>query len=412
MRKFYGTLVWFIATLFVVYSFCLNTAAAVFENSVKVSLHASNMGVAVATSAFILGFACMQIPAGYLLDRYNARFVVSFGILLLALGNILISFSHHLFLFTLSNFLQGLGASFAFIAAGILISQWFSGKMFPILFGLTQTVSCVLSGLIHYWFVVILATQTWNSIYQKLAIFGFCLLIVTFLIVKSPPGYQRGASISLLKALSIIFRNKQILFCAISAATSFGILLAYAGFWYLHVQKFYKIEDLQAVMISSMIFAGIGFGTPILGWLSNCWHSRIKVIHVSLVLGVMVLLFGIYSPHFDIDTLIIIKIFSFLIGFLLSGSMLYYTIVSEISTDNIRGVALSVTNTAVFLFNSIMLFIPYLLMTKTSQTPFTYLWILPFFIMFSLLINYFIKDTYQEATSESTRITSEKNPHR
>ncbi len=394
MHKVYGAIVWFIATLFVVYSFCLNTASAVFSEAIKTSLHASNLGVSIATGAFILGFACMQIPAGYLLDKYNARFVVSAGVFLLAVGNIVISLSDNLIVYTLSNLLQGIGASFAFIAAAILISQWFSGKIFPILFGLTQTLSCVLAGVIHYYFTVMLLTHTWNQIYQVLALFGFVLLVLTLIIVKSPGGYKREASVSLKKSLSIVLNNKQIWLCSLAAATSFGVLLAYAGFWYMRIQLYYSIDNLQAVIISGMIFFGIGIGTPLLGWASNVLKSRVMVIHVTLCVGAMALLLGIYLPHFNISTLIIIKVVSFLIGFFLSGSMLFYTMVSEFSTNNTRGVAISVLNTAVFLFNTLLLFIPYLFVTSISKDFFTYLWILPFFVIFSLLLLYFIKDTY------------------
>jgi len=393
-KGIYGYIVWFIATLFVVYAFCLNTAAAVFSEAIKTTLHASNLDVSLATGAFILGFAVMQIPAGYLLDKFNARFVVSGGILILAVGNIVISFSSNLIIFSLSNFLQGMGAAFAFIASAVLISQWFSAKNFPILFGLTQTLSCILAGVIHYYFTVALKTYAWNDIYQGLAAFGLILLVLSLLLVKTPGDYQRGPSISLLASLATVFKNKQIWLCSIAAATSFGVLLAYASFWYMPVEAFYSVENLQAVIISGMIFVGIGIGTPLLGWLSNVVKSRVMVIHATLVLGTMALILGLYLPHFNIDTLIIIKTVSFLIGFFLSGSMLFYTVVSEISTDSTRGVAISVLNTAVFLFNTLMLFIPYLFITLLSTEFYTYLWILPFFIMFSILLVYFVKDTY------------------
>src|SRR5689334_425105 len=119
--KIVGSIVWFIATLFVIYSFCLNTAAAVFSIPIQTTLHASNQCYSIAAVAFIFGFACMQIPAGYLLDKFNARFVVSTGVFLLALGNAITSSTDNLIIFTLSNFLQGIGAAFAFIAAAILI---------------------------------------------------------------------------------------------------------------------------------------------------------------------------------------------------------------------------------------------------------------------------------------------------
>lgn len=394
MQKVYGSIVWFIATLFVIYSFCLNTASAVFSEAIQTSLHASNVGVSIATGAFILGFAFMQIPAGYLLDKYNARFVVSSGVLMLALGNVIISFSNNLVIYTISNFVQGMGASFAFIAAAVLISQWFSGKLFPILFGLTQTLSCVLAGVIHYYFTIALATHSWNEIYRGLAVFGFTLLVLTLILVKSPANFKREKGISLIESLSIVLKNKQIILCSIAAATSFGVILAYAGFWYMRIQTYYAVDNLQAVIISGLIFAGIGIGTPLLGWVSNVYKSRVMVIHVTICVGVMALLLAINLPHYAIKTLIIIKTISFLMGFFLSGSMLFYTMVSEIATNQTRGVAISILNTAVFLFNTLMLFIPYLFVTTISKEFFTYLWILPFFVIISLLLLYFIKDTY------------------
>lgn len=111
-----GYFIWLIVTLFVVYAFFLNTAGAVFSNAFKESLHLSDMGAAFAVGSFVLGFACMQIPAGYLLDRFPIRLVASGGLFLLALGNLTLTASTSLPLFALSNFIQGLGASFAFIA--------------------------------------------------------------------------------------------------------------------------------------------------------------------------------------------------------------------------------------------------------------------------------------------------------
>lgn len=400
MKTLHGWVVWFIVTLFVVYSFCLNTASAVFSDAIQTSLYASNIGVSIASGAFILGFACMQIPAGYLLDKFNARFVVSSGILLLALGNVIISYSNTLMIYTLSNFIQGTGASFAFLAAAILISQWFSTKLFPILFGLTQTLSCIFAGLTHYYFMVELTKHTWNDIYRFVAVFGFILLALTLWLVTSPTNYKHEKNLSLKKSLIIVFKNKQILLCSTAAATSFGVLLAYAGLWYTRIQSYYLVDPLQAVIISGMIFFGIGVGTPLFGWISNIVKSRIMVIHVTLCLGTMALLLGIYLPHYNINTLIIIKVISFFIGFFLSGAMLFYTIVSEISTNATRGVAISVIDTAVFLFNTLMLFIPYLFLTLISTNFFTYLWILPFFILFSILLLYFINDSYTPNSQE------------
>ena len=253
MQKIHGYAVWFITTLFVVYAFCLNTASAVFSGAIQTSLHGTSFDVSIATGAFILGFACMQIPAGYLLDRFNTKFVVSGGILMLAAGNIIISFSTSLVVYTFSNFLQGMGAAFGFIAAAVLTSQWFSARIFPVLFGLTQTLSCILAGVIHYYFTIALSTHTWNDIYRLLASFGFILLVFALLIITSPSNYNRDRTVSLRQSLSMVLKNKQILLCAIATATSYGVVLAYAGLWYLRVQIYYSVNTLQAIIVSGMM---------------------------------------------------------------------------------------------------------------------------------------------------------------
>lgn len=393
-KQIYGLIIWLIATLFVVYAFCLNTAAAVFIHAIQSSLHATNQEVGLAMAAFILGFACMQLPAGYLLDRYNSKYVISSGVLLLAIGNIAASYSPSLLLFSLANLLQGIGASFAFIAVGVLISQWFSANAFPILFGLTQTISCISAAISHYIFILALNTHPWQKLYFFLAVFGFILFALTLLLIKSPQkNIETKNETSLIQSLAIVGKNSQIWLCAIAAATSFGVLLAYAGFWYAPVQEFYSVENIQAVIISGMMFVGIGIGTPLLGWYSNFIQSRHLVLHLSLVIGTMFLLLALYLPHFNINSLAIIKISSFFTGFFLSGSMLFYTIVSEISSEQTRGVALSITNTCVFLFNSIMIFLPSFFITS-GAFYYTYLWVLPFFILVSIFLIYFVKETF------------------
>ncbi len=357
-KKFRGLLIWFIGTLFVVYAFFLNTAGAVFSDTFKKFLQLSDMGAAFAVGSFVLGFACMQIPAGYLLDRFPIRFVASGGLFLLALGNLTLTFSSNLPLFALSNFIQGLGASFAFIAVGKLIGEWFAPKMFPILFGLTQTISCILTAIIHYYLVQALEVVSWQTIYLEFSLFGFALLVLMLIFVRNSSNAKASHLLSFQKSMSTVLKNKQMWLCAVAAATSFGVLAAYASFWYMKVQKYFSVDVSTSLVISGMIFVGIGIGTPFFGWLSNKIKSRRLGLHLSVVPGAIFLIMGLYTPHFDINTYLPIEVVSFCIGFFLSGSMLYYTCISEISSSNTRAVALGLINTSVFIFNTVLLFIP------------------------------------------------------
>lgn len=398
-----GLLIWFIVTLFVVYAFFLNTAGAVFADTIKNYLDLSNVGAAFAVGSFVLGFACMQIPAGYLLDRFPIKLVASSGIFLLALGNFTLTFSSNLPMFALSNFVQGLGASFAFIAVGKLIGQWFTPNMFPILFGLTQTLSCVLTAIIHYYLVKALAVVSWQKIYLEFSVLGFALLALMLIFVKSPSTEKKQETISFGASMSAVLKNKQIWLCSLAAATSFGVLAAYASFWYLEVQKFFSVDLSTSLIISGMIFVGIGIGTPFFGWLSNKIHSRRLAIHIAIVIGTIFLMMGLHLPHFNINTYVLIKFVSFCIGFFLSGSMLYYTCINEISSANTRAVALGLINTTVFVFNTMLLFIPQLFITKASTTYFTSLWVLPACVLISIFLGYFVKETFPTQTNKKIK---------
>lgn len=390
-----GYLIWLIVTLFVVYAFFLNTAGAVFSNAFKETLQLSDIGAAFAVGSFVLGFACMQIPAGYLLDRFPIRIVASDGLFLLALGNLTLTASTSLSLFAVSNFMQGLGASFAFIAVGKLIGEWFAPNMFPILFGLTQTISCVLTAIIHYFLVKALEAVSWQTIYLEFSAFGFALFVLMLLFVKSPPHAKAQHLLSLRNSLSTVVRNKQMWLCSLAAATSFGVLAAYGSFWYMQVEQYFAVDLATSLVISGMIFVGIGIGTPFFGWLSNKIRSRKLAIHISVVPGAIFLVMGLYLSHFNTSAYFPVEFVSFCIGFFLSGSMLYYTCVSELSSQNTRAVALGLINTSVFIFNTALLFIPQFFITQTSTSYFTYLWILPVSVLISIFVGYFTKETSQ-----------------
>ncbi len=389
-----GLIVWFIGTLFVVYAFFLNTAGAVFADPIMNDLKLSTVGTAIAIGSFILGFACMQIPAGYLLDRFPLRNAAAGGLFLLTFGTFLVTFATNLSCFALSNFVQGLGASFAFIAVGKIIGEWFAPKYFPILFGLTQTISCVLTAIVHYYLIDALEEVSWQTLYLYFTCFGFALLLATFFFVSSPPDVKPAKLLSFGKSLDTVCKNKQNWLCALAAATSFGVLIAYASFWYMEVEKYYLVDAHEALIISAMTFIGIGVGTPFFGWISNKIKSRRLAIHISVVIGTIFLMMGLYLPHLNIDSYLPIQTISFFIGFFLSGSMLYYTCISELATSNTRGFALGMINTFVFLFNSALLFIPPLFITESSTTYFTYLWVLPVGILISIFLAYFVKETY------------------
>ena len=259
-------------TLFVVYSFSLSTAAGVFLPSVRESLGLSDVVATYVLQAFVIAYALMQIPAGYFIDNLRARWVVSIGVCLLAIGALLQSMSSTIGFFVAANFIQGIGGAFSFIAAGALIGQWFPIKQFPIWFGLTQAVSCILTGVIHSIFTNLIEVHSWNAIYRVLAFIGFALAVLCFVFVRNPKTYAPVKQ-SFLKPLATVLKNRQVWLFSAIGLTSFGVMLAYANVWLIEVQKYHAVSMLNSVRVSAYLFAGIGIGHPVSGLVVECGQN-------------------------------------------------------------------------------------------------------------------------------------------
>src|SRR3990167_1503795 len=325
MKQYQAWLIWLIATLFVVYTFTLGTAASIFSDAIEKSLHLTKEQTSFSFSLFIIGFACMQLPAGYLLDRYKTRYVLSAAILIMAIGNWLASIAQTSLAFDIANFLEGVGGAFDFVSASILIAQWFPAKMFPILTGFVQTLACISVAVLHYILRINLETTNWHLTYHHFFLFGLALFVLSFLIIRTPSSFKLNFHFTFRQALGMVFHNKQNWLCALGAATSFGLLLSYASFWYAIVEAHYHVPLNDTAIIGGCVFVGVGVGTPLLGWISNKAKSRKLIIHLSLCLGIMSLILSLYLPHFNISSFLIAKTTAFLIGFFLSGGLLYYT---------------------------------------------------------------------------------------
>ncbi len=398
----YGYVVWFVISLFVVFAFSLNTAAGVFSGAIEHSLNLSASQTTIAMGAFIIGFALMQIPAGALLDRFNNKLIVSCAILIMASGAFLISRSSTIVTFSLANLVMGIGGSFAFVAAGKSVSKWFSFAAFPIMFGLTNTLSCLSTGFIHGLLIDQLATNSWQSVYLMLALAGVILCVITVIFFKEPRSQVSEKSSekppSLISSVMAVVRIPGLWLCALSAGLSFGALLAYVSFWYVKVQDFYKVEEPNIIFLATLTFIGIGVGAFFWGLVAKYVKPLTTLIHSTLILGTLFLLLGIYLPHFNINTLIFAEIIAFCIGFFLAGSQLFYTIAAEMVPKHLTGIALSVVNTVVFLVNTLLLSLPYVFRTETS-TFYNTLWLFPFCIVLSIGLLVYMKSPKQLASN-------------
>ncbi|TVP39095.1 MFS transporter [Candidatus Nitrosocosmicus arcticus] len=76
------------------------------------------------TSGFLIGIGLFQIPAGILSAKYNAKFIIFFGTMLLSISSLLSGLSSELYQMVILRFLVGVGMAFFFGPSVILISKY------------------------------------------------------------------------------------------------------------------------------------------------------------------------------------------------------------------------------------------------------------------------------------------------
>jgi len=265
----------------------------------------------------IFVYAVMQIPVGFLLDRFGSRSLLIFGALTMGSGQIAVAFSDNLSQAVVGRLLVGLGDAFTFISMIRLINGWYSGRRASQLqqwIGNLGQLGQVLSAVP---FGAVLGLMGWQSAFLGIAAASFLAAILVYAAVQN----ERVASGE--KPHPLDFKNIReqfvtnlanpgtrfafwVHFSTQSAATVFVLLW---GFPFLERAEGLD-KPLASTLISSMVFVGIAMGL-FYGWLCGAHpHLRYRlVVSVSLIVAgawAVVLLWPTVAPLWLIATLVAI----------------------------------------------------------------------------------------------------------
>jgi MFS family permease len=132
-------------------------------------------------------YGAMQIPVGLLLDRFGARPIVTAGMVLMALGQLVMAFASDVGIGILARVLIGAGDAAVFPSVLRLIAVWFPDRQAPVLVQTTglvgqfgQIISILpLAALLH--------ATSWSVAFGSLAGLGVLFSIITFTVIRNHP---------------------------------------------------------------------------------------------------------------------------------------------------------------------------------------------------------------------------------
>lgn len=243
----------------------------------ELGLNAGDLGLL--TSFYFLGFACAQLPAGILLDRYGPRRTEAAMLLVAVAGSLVFAFAPGMAGLAAGRLLIGVGVSVCLGAAIQALSMWFPLSRMPLLNGVVMAIGglgAVLVGTPLSW---LLSLTDWRTVSIGLA--GVSLAMAALLWFSAPdkPRVGKESLREQLRGTRQILGSERFWRVVPLTLLNQGVFLAVQTLW---VGAFLRDVSGYDAGTSARLVSVIGFAM-MAGCVGSGWAARhLERLGVSL----------------------------------------------------------------------------------------------------------------------------------
>jgi MFS family permease len=272
-----GVLPWFIcglASVFYCYEFFLRIAPSVVVKPLMHSYHVKSIEIGVLLAFYFYAYTPMQLLVGVLMDRYGPRRLLTFAVLLCAIGAYLFQATSLIWVADAGRFMIGFGSAFAFVGVLKLATIWLPPERFALVAGFTVMLGML--GAIGADTVLpkMVIAMGWRHAMLVGTGFGLVLAVLIWAIVRDSVSGGKGKMIRhrvrnfrhAIKGLLYIIQDWRIWVTGVVGALMFMPTTIFAGQWgvsFFETTRHLNTE--QAGVLNSMIYWGWAVGGPIVG---------------------------------------------------------------------------------------------------------------------------------------------------
>ena len=255
-------------------------------------LTAGNLGLLA--GGYFLGFSLMQIPAGFLLDKYGPKKIVAYFLLIALISTVSFAFAKNFAGLLISRFFIGVGVSVCLMGPLTGYRVWFEEKY-------QQRANSWMLMVASFGFVistlpvqVLLPMFGWRSIFVLIA---FLILVSIVLIVLFIPSWnsptQNQTSNKTVK-FSDVWKNKFFISLMPLAFFNYGGVQAmqtlWAGPWMLNVTGYTPLDSATGLfwINITMLIAFLVWGY-VLPKLSYYGIDSMKIVKFGLPISYLIL---------------------------------------------------------------------------------------------------------------------------
>jgi sugar phosphate permease len=340
-----------------VLSFFHRTAPAAIagELTQTFSIGGAVLGTLAATYFYV--YTVLQIPVGVLADTLGPRKLLAGGSAIAALGSLLFALAPVWEVAAAGRTLVGIGVSVAFISILKVSAVWFPPNRFATLAGMTMfagNLGAVVAGAPLAWLVTL---ASWRSVFVGLAVLSALLAVASWWRVRDRPQdaglppvnavAPPAARLPWMGAVARVLANRATWPAFFVNVGVGGSYLAFAGLWAVpYLQQTRGMTRVDAAQHTSLLLLGVAIGSLVIGLVSDRLQSRRGVMRAFVLLYLLSWL--PWLLHADWPQAATLGWF-LLMGLLIPGFTLSWTIAKEANPVEFSGIATAVVNVGIFL---------------------------------------------------------------
>ena len=261
------------------------------------SLSAGDLGLLA--GGYFLGFASMQIPLGYLLDKYGPKKIVSSFLLIAIIGTIAFALAQNFAGLLLSRILIGVGVSACLMGPLTAYRIWFADEY-------QQRANAWMLMVLSMGFVfstlpvqILLPVIGWRWVFGLIAILIFLVILMTIFFIPKWKNNETNEELNNNSSLSIVWKNQFFLSTIPLGLFNYGGMVAiqtlWAGPWMVRVSGYNPMESATGLfwINITMLIAFFIFGY-ILPKITKLGFEAMNIMKIGLPISYVSLLMIIF----------------------------------------------------------------------------------------------------------------------
>jgi MFS transporter, ACS family, hexuronate transporter len=312
------------------------------------SLTAEQIGTLMSASA--LGYTITLIPAGWLVDRIGARWILLVGEVI---GGIFIAAMFFATSYTTGLIfmgLAGLGLGFIMPTTTKAVVIWFPSRERATAMGLKQTGLNVGGIVAAATLPAVAIALTWHYGFLATGTVSVLIGILSFVLYKEPPAkvvlpILKTTELEKVKpSLKEILKHRDIWLVSCTGFCLNAVEFSVMAYFVLYLQSVLAFAVVAAGMFLAILQAGGAAGKPLAGFISDRAFGGKRKRAYLIVIGTGVVLCAIWSLIPSGFSLWMIGLLAVILGLSsFSWGGLHLTLVSEIAGKELTGAAIGVS---------------------------------------------------------------------